>query len=123
MKHICENCLTIIYKSKVTPTVCPHCESGKMFDIGDSIADHILNLESTVDRPQQASRWIPVSERLPEDNRVVIACNRSRCPAGVNFVFPSWFKDGKFHYQAEMIYECEVPVTHWQPLPTPPEGE
>jgi len=120
MKHICENCLTIIYKSKVTPTVCPHCESGKMFDIGDSIADHILNLESTADRLQQASRWIPTSEKYPEDNRVVIAV--SKFSEGYH-VFPSWFKDGKFHYQAEMIYECETAVTHWQPLPTPPEGE
>ena len=95
MKHICENCLTIIYKSKVTPTVCPHCESGKMFDIGDSIADHILNLELELDRLQQASRWIPIDY-----------VNRQEA------------------YPCEIRYDKNELPTFWRPyLPTPPEGE
>jgi len=94
MKHICENCLTIIYKSKVTPTVCPHCESGKMFDIGDSIADHILNLELELDRLQQASRWIPVDSVKP---------------------------DGGMKFPCEIKTDENGFRTHWRP--TPPEGE
>jgi len=121
MKHICENCLTIIYKSKVTPTVCPHCESGKMFDIGDSIADHILNLESTVDRLQQASRWIPVSERLPEVNTRVSLFDK-KTGFSVYGSMQEW-RDDRYLWKTDVGEYHFGSITHWQPLPTPPEGE
>ena len=121
MKHICENCLTIIYKSKVTPTVCPHCESGKMFDIGDSIADHILNLESKLDRLQQASRWIPVAERKP----TVDDCRRDSEGNLIPFVMGciNGTLYGLIHIHHFALNDY---YTDWQPiqlLPIPPEGE
>lgn len=82
------------------------------------IDDEISILLNEIERLQSENAWIPVSERLPEDNTVVIAVSKF---GNGQHVFPSWFKDGLFHYQAEMIYECETPVTHWRPLPQPPE--
>ena len=115
MKHICENCLTIIYKSKVTPTECPHCESGKMFDIGDSIADHILNLESKLSRLQQASRWIPVEDYL---NNVEVKTKEGK-------TYKAFYFNGNFWEVSDPPFQGYIKdVTHvLLYLPTPPEGE
>ena len=77
------------------------------------IADHLIANGVTI------QKWIPVSERLPEDSRGVILCTRSRI-VGVGFYDKntrSWVQ----HYSGGGI--C-VDVTHWMPLPEPPkEGE
>lgn len=67
---------------------------------------------------REESRWIKCSERLPENNNYVLACN--------------------FNLQtvAELLYDAtgwHIPlignhlfnweVTHWQPLPASPEVE
>ncbi len=60
--------------------------------------------------------WISVEDRLPEPgttcivclaNKAVIECERS--------VLPHWFKVGI----AQIV--DDNPVTHWMPMPEPPE--
>ena len=57
------------------------------------------------------SEWIPVSERLPEESRLVIV------EGGVaSYLEGVWFT----HTRCEAsIIQWEV--THWMPLPEPPE--
>lgn len=63
-------------------------------------------------------QWIPVSERLPEIDDPVIACRRMGdeywfgCCIYREFGFP-WVELGK----------TGNVVTHWMPLPPPPESE
>jgi hypothetical protein len=62
-------------------------------------------------------KWIPVTERLPEELRRVLA----------------YVKEDGYDRYAFAVYEYEkwwdcfyihpVNVTHWMPLPEPPEGE
>ena len=61
-------------------------------------------------------RWIPVSERLPEENAPVLVLT----------VLGGMFVD--FIYGKSVVtgnpdfYELDIEdVTHWMPLPTPPE--
>ena len=55
-------------------------------------------------------RWIPVTERLPEDGQTVIACVTHRF--GDESIIPMVFwHESYFHWQD---------VTHWMPLPEPP---
>ena len=62
-------------------------------------------------------KWIPVTERLPEEYETVLVCSGG-------YVEPGWLGcDRVFYthdkYESDTIYD----VTHWMPLPEPPKGE
>lgn len=62
---------------------------------------------------RMASRWIPVSERLPEEG-VDVLCHDDE---GRSFV--GWYEDeGWSRYF--VMKDIDAP-THWQPLPSPPD--
>ena len=65
-------------------------------------------------------RWIPVNERLPEDyENVLLLLNGLVASSGFhNSIIPQWSADG-FYYHSYWYNT----VTHWIPLPQPPEGE
>jgi hypothetical protein len=72
-------------------------------------------LETYIDELEAERRWIPVSERLPEvGEMVLIAYKISRktyiARARMN-------KEGMFRFTKNT-----KPVTHWMPLPNPPEA-
>lgn len=74
----------------------------------------------SIDAQPTVDRWIPVTERLPEDKKDVLAVVRYRNgTAGVN--------QGWYSYLNEQwcigIFETNAPVTHWMPLPEPPKEE
>ena len=60
----------------------------------------------------EAERWIPVSERLPEEGKLVIV------DGGVAIR-----EYGKWYSQTgdDTGRRIEWPVTHWRPLPAPPK--
>lgn len=55
-------------------------------------------------------KWIPVTERLPEQGQEVIAYSGNILSPSV-FAYKFWRKD----------YDTWVHVTHWMPLPEPPK--
>lgn len=57
-------------------------------------------------------RWIPVEERLPEDNEWVLAADR--CWRG--HPYREWL----YHHALRDLFVYEF--SHWMPLPEPPEG-
>ena len=67
-------------------------------------------------REQEERRWIPVTERLPENiaNRVLVVCERSNGVFYAHYEKPFWIN-----------LETDKPfistVTHWIPLPEPPK--
>lgn len=67
-------------------------------------------------REQEERRWIPVTERLPENiaNRVLVVCERSNGVFYAHYEKPFWIN-----------LETDKPfistVTHWMPLPEPPK--
>lgn len=84
-------------------------------------------------------KWIPVTERLPEDRQRVLAITlyktrprsshyrlvyfSNNLESVDNFDFEGESRCGFYYYDSEYGF-CEVDdVTHWMPLPHPPESE
>lgn len=64
-------------------------------------------------------RWIPVTERLPEDSGYYIVCAKDGARTHVSFVqyqsrYRSWLLNGARAYWR---------ITHWMPLPEPPRDD
>ena len=62
-------------------------------------------------------KWIPVTERLPEEYENVLVCSGG-------YVEPGWIGGDRVFYTYDK-YESDIidDVTHWMPLPEPPKGE
>ncbi len=59
-------------------------------------------------------RWIPVSERLPEDSQRVLVC----CADGRQYVAAT---DGGFWSDGREYSDHIHDITHWMPLPEAPK--
>ena len=110
--------------------------------VHDLITENLI-LQSELAAEREAHRWIPVSEKLPEDDG---SLNESDCSVIftgneyeiISCAFYCRFKikdaDDCFYYDKitydfthgewEMYFEgqlIDIEVTHWQPLPEPPK--
>ena len=97
----------------------------KSIEIGDSKQLDIDILQARVQELEQERRWIPVSESKPKSGVPVLVWN-----GGLHTAF--WFEqqdDTPFgghwvwHPVRKNIYTFMLGVTHWQPLPQPPQEE
>ena len=85
----------------------------------EKIIDRLAAYEDTGLMPEEvaAQRWIPVSEGLPEVGRSVIVYNApAKCASEA--VYKGEGKFLQFRWAARLQ---EQEVTHWMPLPMPPE--
>ena len=65
---------------------------------------------------QDAMKWIPVTERLPEKGETVIALGNRGGVYTAKYTGSIYW-----HKLNARCHMCEP--THWMPLPTPPKGE
>jgi hypothetical protein len=66
---------------------------------------------------EERERWIPVTERLPDDN-VPVALVAGRAVAAGELYRGLWY-----HTLPQLVSRQIAGVTHWMPLPEPPEVE
>lgn len=81
----------------------------------------IANLKSALAAEREKHRWIPVTERLPEFDSEVLIITRGEVVyvAKHSSMIQQWRTiDGVYFNADRYLY-----VTHWQPLPAPPEEE
>lgn len=65
------------------------------------------------------SRWIPVSERLPEECSGVLVY----CPANYN-IFLAYLEQGKWYiFSPDGNESLNEPIVAWMPLPEPYKAE
>jgi hypothetical protein len=89
---------------------CQHC--GQVFVYEEC---HQIKLSERQLKTLRDSRWIPVSERLPEDGETVLLWNYVDHRLG-------WLKytaNGVAYFFSTQD-ETNIQPTHWMPLPEPP---
>jgi hypothetical protein len=82
-------------------------------------ADFADAVQQAADAIEELSkpRWIPVTERLPENGEYVLCF----CRANIVCVLRR-DKDGDWYENPTHVYMSGF-VTHWMPLPSPPKEE
>ena len=96
-------------------------ETGSFAEwLAEYLAEHLPTLTPP-------NEWVNVEERLPEGNGeyIVTACDEG-CPAGEGIwydtvvVFAEYY-DGCWTWNDGTEYDLTDIVTHWMPLPAPPD--
>lgn len=82
-------------------------------DIEASFA-HALTLANKEMLELEPIRWIPVGEALPKEGERVLCCTRNK--KGAANIVLGYYMDGLWRVGMNSN------VTHWMPLPEPPEG-
>ena len=87
---------------------------GGLSDYAEDMADYLIENGLTI------QRWIPVTERLPEEDGVMVLV----CGSRKGIYTAEFRRNGQhtwFHKMNSKCHHCEP--THWMPLPEPPKGE
>ena len=94
-----------------------------------TVVQHLGRLEDVAFQPTLTppNEWVSVEERLPEGNGeyIVTACDEG-CPVGEGIwydtvvVFAEYY-DGCWTWNDGTEYDLTDIVTHWMPLPVPPD--
>lgn len=93
-------------------------------DLIERLADRCARYAEEIAVAQERTRWIPVTERMPEEG----------VPVLINYIGTDgevyadgvavWTECGCFWWEGSLA-DCEedvaVPITHWMPLPDGPE--
>lgn len=66
------------------------------------------------------NEWVSVEDRLPTPGERVIATDEQFVGEGYIDSCCRWYRYGGFEWR---FFDIERDVTHWMPLPEPPEGE
>ncbi len=88
-----------------------------MADIGDMRPDHLRVVKDALALLKQ-QRWVSVDERLPDGEHTVLLCRN------YNFVDAgccTYDLDGSREWETKLHVIHNV--THWKPLPEPPQQE
>jgi hypothetical protein len=119
MSEACDICQRPVqWPSHYGDWECPHCHQPYEYDEGLRIS--LTDAQWALLR--NPPRWIPVEERLPEEGVRVLVCNiyggslPNQGDTGY-VVDHGVMEDGEWCIQDDLFFH----VTHWMPLPSPPD--
>jgi hypothetical protein len=76
-----------------------------------------------IENAPAVNRWIPVEDALPESEREVLVYVKGDFDNSIPFITTAYINsdhDWESDYDGEVI---DSKITHWMPLPEPPEKE
>ena len=111
-------------KCEACPRVCPE-DYQKMVERYSRACQERDRANEMLQKEQEKHRWIPVTERLPDPNNdgdyvIVCATEKNDRIDYQNAVIMAFVCDEGF-VDTEMDFVL-TGVTHWMPLPEPPEA-
>ena len=91
-------------------------------DLIEKLADRCARYAEEIAVAQERTRWIPVTERLPEDrsNVLVVAYRCERLGVYMGWCAP---ERAEWSVHVGIGDRSDVAVVYWMPLPEPPEVE
>ena len=92
--------------------ICKYCGIELLEDVPHGLRDCHLRAAARIAELEEKQRWIPVSERLPEDLQSIIVFTKDRKTHIIRFLEL---------YGREGFGSLSDIVTHWMPLPELPE--
>lgn len=103
---------------------CSACVKGRWRGVECS-ACWVNDCIDDIENAPAVNRWIPCSERLPEPNETVLYVWRSK--NGNVSVLHGWHFENRvenaWHQSGIGMSRPNEEVTHWMPLPEPPESD
>lgn len=97
-------------------------EINEKLTVAEADKAYINWLRDKISRLEAENRWIPVGERLPGNDRIVLViCASGYLTKGWNVQADYWwvFDDNKHEFHPRRHDDL---VTHWRELPAPPEA-
>lgn len=83
----------------------------------DMFTNSLMASGVKIGKNTNVSRWIPVTERLPEDGQIVLTCKNGICEVQTYEARRNGWVSGRFFWSMAF-------ATHWMPLPdAPKDGE
>lgn len=80
------------------------------------LADHLIANGVVISNSETTThKWIPVTERLPEDIRHVLVYHKL---SGCGYCDRAWYDSDAQKWRSAL--KMNMKVTHWMPLPEPP---
>ena len=122
----------ILDKQRLEVLACADETQRYSGDLVSEMSNKILQLESflaardqdlneailELSHLKEKHRWIPVSERLPEEDGYYLCLDEERKEQVYSFEGAGWWWNDYGYSNCRDTY-----VSHWQPLPEPPESE
>jgi len=72
----------------------------------------------------RAPQWISVEDRLPDQYlHILVYCNRAKNSNTWAEIHIAYLSQDGWHLPFRSDYELLTKITHWMPLPEPPEVE
>ncbi len=108
---------TIAPDGSLKPSVCKLMKRVEKAETDYSISEaHVTALLNRIAELEAAQRWIPVSERLPEKQKLTIGFTDNSA-----YVFFEIVNDDEMGLVMYPYQNRKGTVTHWMPLPSTPE--
>ena len=105
--------------------LCSECDYENLYKCYTyTKADHLIANGVTFAKDNNApSKWIPVTERLPEYKTKVLTRSKMGTNGHFFYIAELWFLDNRLAWVSnEDIEPLDIAeITHWMPLPEPPE--